>query len=79
MGDSMAKNLFALRQEMCVSDPLVRKIPWRTKWQPIPAFLPGKVHGQTALVGYSPWSLKSVGQYLVTKTATIDTLNQNPS
>ena len=24
-------------------DPWVRKIPWRRKWQPIPAFLPGKI------------------------------------
>ena len=23
-------------------DPWVRKIPWRSKWQPIPIFLPGK-------------------------------------
>jgi len=27
-------------------NPWVRKIPWRRKWQPIPAFLPGKSHGQ---------------------------------
>ena len=29
--------------------------PWRRKWQPTPAFLPGKSHGQRSLVGYSPW------------------------
>ena len=23
-------------------DPLIRKIPWRRKWQPSPVFLPGK-------------------------------------
>ena len=34
------------------------KIPWRRKWQPTPAFLPGKSHGQGSLVGYSPWSCK---------------------
>ena len=31
-------------------NPWVRKIPW--KWQSIPAFLPGKSHGQRSLVGY---------------------------
>ena len=30
-----------------------RKIPWRRKWQPIPIFFPGKLHGQRRLVGYS--------------------------
>ena len=35
-------------------DPWIRKIPWSRKWQPIPLFLPGKFHGQTSLVGYSP-------------------------
>ena len=40
------------------SVPVVRKIPWRRKWQPTPVFLPGKSHGQRSLVGYnvrSPW------------------------
>ena len=36
----------------------VWKIPWRRKWQPASVFLPGKFHGQTSLVGYSPWSHK---------------------
>jgi len=35
------------------------KIPWRRKWQPIPAFLPGESHGQRSLEGYSPWGCKS--------------------
>ena len=29
-------------------------IPWRTKWQPTPLFLPGKSHGHRSLVGCSP-------------------------
>ena len=33
----------------------VGKVPWRRKWQPTPAFLPGESHGQRSLVGYSPW------------------------
>ena len=32
----------------------VRKIPWRSTWQPTPVFLPGEAHGQSSLVGYSP-------------------------
>jgi len=35
-------------------DLIPGKIPWRTKWQPTPAFLPGEPHGQRSLVGYSP-------------------------
>ena len=33
--------------------PWVGKIHWRRKWQPNPAFLPGKSQGQRSLVGYS--------------------------
>ena len=36
-------------------DPWVRKIPWKRKCPPIPAFLSGKFHGQRNLAGYSPW------------------------
>ena len=36
----------------CRSNPWVRKIPWRRKWQSIPVFLPGKSHGQRSLAGY---------------------------
>ena len=38
--------------------PWVRKIHWRRKWQPTPAFFSGKFHGQRSLAGYSPWGLK---------------------
>jgi len=38
----------------------VGKIPWRRKWQPIPVFLPGKLHGQRSLAGYSPWGRKEL-------------------
>ena len=34
------------------------KIPWRRKWQPTSALLPGKSHGQRSLAGYSPWGRK---------------------
>ena len=36
------------------SDPWVGNIPWKRKWLPTPLFLPGKLHGQRSLVGYSP-------------------------
>ena len=36
----------------------VGKIPWRSKWQHTPVFLPGESHGQRSLEGYSPWGLK---------------------
>ena len=39
-------------------DPWVRKIPRRKEWQPTPVFLPGEIHGQRTLVGYSPWGHK---------------------
>ena len=35
-------------------DPWVRKILWRSAWQPTPVFLPGESHGQRSLVSYSP-------------------------
>ena len=33
---------------------------WRRKWQPTPVFLPGEVHGERSLVGYSPWGHKEL-------------------
>ena len=32
--------------------------PWRRRWHPTPALLPGKSHGRRSLVGYSPWGHK---------------------
>ena len=40
------------------SDPCVRKIPWRRKWQPTLVFLPGEFHGQRSLASYRPWGHK---------------------
>ena len=34
------------------------KIPWRREWLPTPLLLPGEVHGQRGLVGYTPWDGK---------------------
>ena len=41
-------------------DPWVGKIPWRREWLPILVFLPGELHGQWSLVGYSSWSHKEL-------------------
>ena len=35
-----------------------RRFPWRRKWQPTPAFLPGESHGQSNLMGYNPQGCK---------------------
>ena len=43
------------RQRRRGFNPSNGKIPWRRKWQPTPAFLPGKFPGQRSLAGYCPW------------------------
>ena len=35
--------------------PRSGRSPWRRKWQPTSALLPGKCQGQRSLVGYSQW------------------------
>ena len=55
------------RHKRCRINPRVGKIPWCKKWQPTPAFLPGKSQGQRSLAGYSPWGHKRVQHDLVTK------------
>ena len=39
-------------------NPWVRKIPWRTEWQPTAVFLPGEFYGERSLASYSPWGCK---------------------
>jgi len=41
-------------------NPWVRKISWRSKWQPNPVFFPGEFHGQRSLGSYSPWGHKKL-------------------
>ena len=53
------KRILLLMQETWVQ-PLVRKIPWRWKWQLTPVFLPGKPHGHRSLGGYNPQGLKDL-------------------
>ena len=32
---------------------ILRKIPWKKKWQPTLVFLPGEFHGERSLAGYT--------------------------
>ena len=41
-------------------NPWVWKISWRRKWLPTPISWPGEFHGQSRLVGYSPWGHKEL-------------------
>ena len=50
-------------------DLWVRKIPRRGAWQPAPVFLPGKSHGQSSLLGYSPWGHNELDMTKATKHA----------
>ena len=63
----MVKNLPAT-QEMWVPS-LGREDPLEKGWQPTPAFLPGKPHGQRSLSGYSHGAAKT-WQNRVTNTLT---------
>ena len=53
----MADSWWLRQERICLQcriyglDPWVGKIPWRSKWQPTPGFLPGEFHGQRSLVG----------------------------
>ena len=39
-------------------NPWAGNTPWRRKWQPAPAFLPGESHGWRSLADHSPWGRK---------------------
>ena len=53
-------------------DAWVRKILWRRAWQPTPVFLPGKLHEQRSLTGYSPWAHKELDTTEVTEHTPLD-------
>ena len=36
--------------------PGLGRFPWRREWQLTSLFLPGELHGQRSLAGYSPWN-----------------------
>ena len=52
----MLKNLHATREIrvrfLCQENPLAKG------WQPTSVFLPGELHGQRSLAGYSQWGHK---------------------
>ena len=65
-GNSVVKNLPANAGDMG-STPGLGRFPWRRKWQPTPAFLPGESHGQRNLADFSLWGSRRVGHNLVSK------------
>ena len=53
-----AFQLFSISAIHSLEDQLCRELPrvfWRRQWHPTPVLLPGKSHGQSSLVGCSPW------------------------
>ena len=56
-GGAVVKNLPANEKEArdIGSIPGLGRSPGERKWQPTPAFLPGKFYGQRIGAGYSPW------------------------
>ena len=48
----MVKKLPVMQETWVPS--LGREDPWKRKWQPTPALLPGESHGQRSLEGCSP-------------------------
>ena len=44
----------ACQRRRCGFEPWVRKIPWRSKWQPSLVFLPGEFCSERSLVSHSP-------------------------
>ena len=55
---TMVKNLTVNTGDAREVGLISRKILWSRKWQPTPVLLPGKLHGQKNLVGYSPWGCR---------------------
>ena len=54
--DQTVKNLSAMQETPIRS--LGQENPWRRKWQPSLVLLPGELHEQRSLVGYSSWDRK---------------------
>ena len=48
-------------------DPWAKKVPWRRKWQPSPAFLPGKPYAKRSLAGLHSTGSQKVGHNLATE------------
>ena len=61
------------------------KSPGEGNWQHFPVFLPGKLHGQRSLAGYSPWGPKesdtiehTCTQLVMTGPQSLDMNSQKP-
>ena len=54
-GGRQSMGSLRVRQDSATSLSLFTFLHWRRQWQPTPALLPGKSHGQRSLVGCSPW------------------------
>ena len=65
-------------QETWVRHPWVGRIPWSSKRQPTPVFLPGKFHGQRSLAGYSPWGCRKLDTTEQVSTHTYTILDSPP-
>ena len=55
----MVKNLPANAKDVGLI-PGLGRYPGGENGKPTPAFLPGKFHGQTSLVGYNSWGCKKL-------------------
>ena len=59
-----------------VQETRVGKIPRRRNWQPTPALLPGKAHGQRSRADYSPWGCTESN---ITEQLTVHLESRGPS
>ena len=57
-GGSDGKESTCNVEDLAMFNPWLRKIPWRKERLPTPVSLPGELHGQRSLAGYSPWGRK---------------------
>ena len=54
-GQQKTRQLDGITDSMDMSLSRLWEMVRRRQWQPTPVLLPGKSHGQSSLVGYSPW------------------------
>ena len=59
-GDSDGKESACSARDLALISGSGRSPGEGNEWLSIPAFLPGKFHGQRSLVGYSPWGRKEL-------------------
>ena len=47
---------------MCIIFVTLWKMPWGREWLPAPVFVPGELHGQWSLAGYTVHGVAKSGQ-----------------